>query len=98
MTTADRATRTHDPSSDPAHRPLVVHRSPAAPRSAVLFLHGGQADGTRPPPLLNLPALRMRPFRRAVARADGRAAGVDEREDHRPPVVELTGQRDGPTV
>ncbi len=69
MTTADRATRTHDPSSDPAHRPLVVHRSPAAPRSAVLFLHGGQADGTRPPPLLNLPALRMRPFQRAVARA-----------------------------
>jgi hypothetical protein len=39
--------------------------------AAVLLLHGGRETGLRPPPpgLLNLPALRMRPFARAVIRA-----------------------------
>ncbi|MEU8682763.1 alpha/beta fold hydrolase [Streptomyces sp. NPDC048611] len=51
------------------HRPLVVHRGPDTPRAAVLLLHGGRADGLGPPPRLNLPALRMRPFGSAVSRA-----------------------------
>ncbi|MFK0261769.1 alpha/beta hydrolase [Streptomyces angustmyceticus] len=50
------------------HRPLVVHRAPDAPRAAVLLLHGGRADGRTPPPRLNLPALRMRPFGSALSR------------------------------
>ncbi|MFI9065598.1 alpha/beta hydrolase [Streptomyces sp. NPDC053429] len=37
---------------------------PAA--GAVLVLHGGRADSLAPPPLLNLPGLRMRPFARAM--------------------------------
>ena len=41
----------------------------AAPRAAVLFLHGGRADGLEPPPPWNLPGARMRPFLWAVARA-----------------------------
>lgn len=53
------------------HRPLRIHRSPDAPRAAVLLLHGGRADGLEPPPRLNLPALRMRPFGTAVVRALG---------------------------
>uniref|UniRef100_A0AAU2JL67 Alpha/beta fold hydrolase n=1 Tax=Streptomyces sp. NBC_00049 TaxID=2903617 RepID=A0AAU2JL67_9ACTN len=48
---------------------LVVRTAPAVPVAAVLLLHGGRADGPEPPPLLNLPALRMRPFAAAVARA-----------------------------
>ncbi|MFD5395887.1 alpha/beta hydrolase [Streptomyces sp. NPDC127097] len=51
------------------HRPLVIHRGPDTPRAAVLLLHGGRADGLGPPPRLNLPALRMRPFGSAVSRA-----------------------------
>ncbi|MFG2827111.1 alpha/beta hydrolase [Streptomyces sp. NPDC048434] len=51
-----------------AHRPLVVHRHPDAPRAAVLLMHGGRADGRTPPPRLNLPALRMRPFGSALSR------------------------------
>ncbi|MCB5167329.1 alpha/beta fold hydrolase [Streptomyces bambusae] len=35
---------------------------------AVLVLHGGRADSLVPPPLLNLPALRMRPFASALRR------------------------------
>ncbi|WP_328911128.1 alpha/beta fold hydrolase [Streptomyces sp. NBC_00234] len=47
------------------------------PSAAVLLLHGGREAGTGPPPFgpLNLPAVRMRPFRRAVAKATG-PAGV----------------------
>ena len=41
----------------------------AAPRAAVLLLHGGRADGLEPPPPWNLPGVRMRPFARAIARA-----------------------------
>ncbi|MFJ6793761.1 alpha/beta fold hydrolase [Streptomyces sp. NPDC091268] len=39
---------------------------PAA--GVVLVLHGGRADSLAPPPLLNLPGLRMRPFVRALTR------------------------------
>ncbi|MFI0817146.1 alpha/beta hydrolase [Streptomyces sp. NPDC021098] len=53
------------------HRPLVVHTDPAGPRAAVVLLHGGRADGVAPPPPLNLPALRMRPFRSVLSRALG---------------------------
>ncbi|MGW6392599.1 alpha/beta fold hydrolase [Streptomyces sp. NPDC055103] len=48
---------------------LLVRSSPAVPTAAVLLLHGGRADGPEPPPALNLPALRMRPFVAAVTRA-----------------------------
>ncbi|MGW9174734.1 alpha/beta hydrolase [Streptomyces decoyicus] len=53
------------------HRPLVVHRRPESPRAAVLLMHGGRADGRTPPPRLNLPALRMRPFGSAISRPPG---------------------------
>lgn len=58
------------------HRALVLSRppGPAAP-GAVLLLHGGRADSLAPPPPLNLPGLRMRPFARAMDR-DARLAGV----------------------
>ncbi|MEV5970312.1 alpha/beta fold hydrolase [Streptomyces sp. NPDC051921] len=49
--------------------PLHVVRSPAAPGAAVLLLYGGRSEGLGPPPPINLPALRMRPFSRGVARA-----------------------------
>nr|WP_052852378.1 alpha/beta fold hydrolase [Streptomyces avicenniae] len=42
-----------------------------AAEGVVLFLHGGRADGLGPPPRWNLPALRMRPFARAVRTAAG---------------------------
>lgn len=44
---------------------------PRPPAAAVLVLHGGRESGLGPPPRgpLNLPALRMRPFARAVSRA-----------------------------
>ncbi|MEU8677539.1 alpha/beta hydrolase [Streptomyces sp. NPDC048560] len=47
------------------------------PSAAVLLLHGGREAGTGAPPLgpLNLPAVRMRPFRQAVTKAT-RPAGV----------------------
>ncbi|MFE6816512.1 alpha/beta fold hydrolase [Streptomyces sp. NPDC057677] len=48
---------------------FVVRSEPAVPTAAVLLLHGGRADGPGPPPALNLPALRMRPFAAAVSRA-----------------------------
>ncbi|MFJ2266587.1 alpha/beta fold hydrolase [Streptomyces sp. NPDC087849] len=49
------------------------------PFAAVLLLHGGVETGLGPPPPgpLNVPAMRMRPFARAVSRATGDgAAGV----------------------
>ncbi|MEU7072315.1 alpha/beta fold hydrolase [Streptomyces narbonensis] len=53
---------------------LDVLVAPAVPTSAVLLLHGGRSEGLKPPPLINLPALRMRPFaadlRRALAERD----------------------------
>ncbi|MFI0826554.1 alpha/beta hydrolase [Streptomyces roseolus] len=48
---------------------LLVRYGAEAPEAAVLLLHGGRADGLGAPPLLNLPALRMRPFAEAVRRA-----------------------------
>ncbi|WP_436842484.1 alpha/beta fold hydrolase [Streptomyces niveus] len=48
---------------------LVLDRSAARPRTAVLLLHGGRSEGLEPPPRLNLAAARMRPFTRAVLRA-----------------------------
>ncbi|MET9619496.1 MULTISPECIES: alpha/beta hydrolase [unclassified Streptomyces] len=50
-------------------RLLLPRARPARPAAAVLLLHGGRADGLEPPPPLNLPALRMRPFATAIARA-----------------------------
>ncbi|MFI8288079.1 alpha/beta fold hydrolase [Streptomyces sp. NPDC085614] len=50
-------------------RVLLPRARPARPAAAVLLLHGGRADGLEPPPPLNLPALRMRPFATAIARA-----------------------------
>ncbi|MEU9859403.1 alpha/beta hydrolase [Streptomyces sp. NPDC047971] len=49
--------------------PLVVRSAPAVPVAAVLLLHGGRSEGLEPPPAINLPALRMRPFAAAVSRA-----------------------------
>ncbi|MEU2503287.1 alpha/beta fold hydrolase [Streptomyces sp. NPDC007863] len=58
---------------------LLVRYGAEAPEAAVLLLHGGRADGLDAPPLLNLPALRMRPFAEAVRRAArGRAVLVAE--------------------
>ncbi|MFF0484616.1 alpha/beta hydrolase [Streptomyces sp. NPDC004435] len=48
---------------------LLVRYGAEAPAGAVLLLHGGRADGLEAPPLLNLPALRMRPFAGAMRRA-----------------------------
>ncbi|WP_328791631.1 MULTISPECIES: alpha/beta hydrolase [unclassified Streptomyces] len=50
-------------------RALVLRTSPEIPAAAVLLLHGGREEGPEPPPLVNLPALRMRPFAAAVVRA-----------------------------
>ncbi|MYY12342.1 alpha/beta fold hydrolase [Streptomyces sp. SID4919] len=48
---------------------LVIRRAPTEPRAAVLLLHGGREDALEPPPLMNLPALRMRPFASDLVRA-----------------------------
>lgn len=48
---------------------LVLDRTAARPRAAVLLLHGGRSEGEEPPPRLNLSLARMRPFTRAVLRA-----------------------------
>ncbi|MFJ9766291.1 alpha/beta fold hydrolase [Streptomyces erythrochromogenes] len=49
--------------------PARGHRLSQRATAAVLLLHGGRADALSPPPRLNLPALRMRPFAAAVTRA-----------------------------
>ncbi|RKE17189.1 serine aminopeptidase domain-containing protein [Streptomyces sp. TLI_171] len=63
-----------------AHRPLTWRVLPPSPDAAVLVLHGGREFGSAPPPALNLPGLRMRPFARAVERgaltAPGRSLAV----------------------
>ncbi|MFD7027273.1 alpha/beta fold hydrolase [Streptomyces sp. NPDC059917] len=48
--------------------PVFGHRLPREAKAAVLLLHGGRADGPGPPPRINLPALRMRPFATALLR------------------------------
>ncbi|MFE0735957.1 alpha/beta hydrolase [Streptomyces sp. NPDC058855] len=50
-------------------RPAQDLRPPRRVRAGVLILHGGRAEGPEAPPALDPPALRMRPFARAVARA-----------------------------
>ncbi|MFI6416114.1 alpha/beta hydrolase [Streptomyces sp. NPDC050842] len=57
---------------------LVVRSAPPVPVAAVLVLHGGRSEGLGPPPVVNLPALRMRPFAAAVTRALGRDVFVAE--------------------
>ncbi|MFG3193445.1 alpha/beta hydrolase [Streptomyces omiyaensis] len=67
------------PSRSAAPPELLVRYGAEAPAGAVLLLHGGRADGLEAPPLLNLPALRMRPFAGALRRAvRGRAVLVAE--------------------
>ncbi|MFF9011955.1 alpha/beta fold hydrolase [Streptomyces sp. NPDC014870] len=48
--------------------PLSVLSTPAVPGAAVLLLHGGRSEGLEPPPAINLPALRMRPFATGIRR------------------------------
>ncbi|MEU8548952.1 alpha/beta fold hydrolase [Streptomyces roseoverticillatus] len=48
---------------------LMPRWAPSEPVAAVLLLHGGRADAVAPPPRLNLPRRRMRPFGTAVIRA-----------------------------
>ncbi|MYW63588.1 alpha/beta fold hydrolase [Streptomyces sp. SID8379] len=48
---------------------LIPRRTPPGARAAVLFLHGGRADGRSPSRPWHLAALRMRPFVRSVAEA-----------------------------
>ncbi|MFJ2900437.1 hypothetical protein ACIO87_36905 [Streptomyces sp. NPDC087218] len=57
----------HGFSSARGHRALELPQPSFLPAAgAVLVLHGGRADSLVPPPLLNLPGLRMRPFVRAL--------------------------------
>ncbi|MEU0688320.1 alpha/beta fold hydrolase [Streptomyces uncialis] len=51
---------------------MVVRRAPTEPRAAVLLLHGGREDALEPPPMVNLPAVRMRPFASDLVRATSR--------------------------
>ncbi|MBT2526840.1 alpha/beta fold hydrolase [Streptomyces sp. ISL-99] len=55
-----------------AGRALRPRAVPPAPRGSVLLLHGGRSDALTPPPLLNLPSARMRPFGTAILRAAGK--------------------------
>ncbi|WP_442810132.1 alpha/beta hydrolase [Streptomyces sp. NBC_01197] len=48
---------------------LILTRPCTAPKAAVLLLHGGRADGLRPPPPWNLPEVRMRPIASRIAGA-----------------------------
>ncbi|QXE33418.1 MULTISPECIES: alpha/beta hydrolase [Streptomyces] len=48
---------------------LVLDRTSARPRAAVLVLHGGRSKSERPPGRINPPGVRMWPFSRAVLRA-----------------------------
>ncbi|MFC9681541.1 alpha/beta fold hydrolase [Streptomyces sp. NPDC056948] len=66
MTVHERETAPGAPGAPAA---LVPRRAPAAPRAAVLFLHGGRSEGRAPSRPWHLAALRMRPFVRAVAAA-----------------------------
>ncbi|MGW0750513.1 alpha/beta hydrolase [Streptomyces sp. NPDC002587] len=51
---------------------LVVRRFPPRARGAVLLLHGGRSQSLEPPPLLDLPAARMRLFAPPLLRAGRR--------------------------
>ena len=67
----ERGPLRHGGSPHADHRPLTVHTMPAVPQVGVVLLHGGRADSLDPQPPLNLPALRMRPFRTAIRRTLG---------------------------
>ncbi|MFD5144024.1 alpha/beta fold hydrolase [Streptomyces sp. NPDC058401] len=56
------------PATTAALIPVFRHRLPQEAAAAVLLLHGGRADALGPPPRLNLPGLRMRPFGAALLR------------------------------
>lgn len=57
-----------EPDRSSTFRALYVPETRHLPAAgAVLLLHGGRADSLAPPPALNLPALRMRAFARALA-------------------------------
>ncbi|MGW4675308.1 alpha/beta hydrolase [Streptomyces sp. NPDC004324] len=101
------------PETTPGHRPAgdrpalvpLRHRGPAS--AAVLFLHGGRADGLEPSRPWHVAALRMRPVARAVAAAvpDGgvflgkvryrhrgwNGSRADPVQDARRALAELTG-------
>ncbi|MGW7053525.1 alpha/beta hydrolase [Streptomyces sp. NPDC054887] len=51
------------------HHSLRLRVAPPASTGAVLLLHGGRSDALTPPPLLNLPSARMRPFGTAILKA-----------------------------
>ncbi|MFI5702843.1 alpha/beta fold hydrolase [Streptomyces xanthochromogenes] len=53
----------------PRHLARLLSGSDAAPEAVVLVLHGGRSQALTPPPRLNLPAARMRPFSAEIARA-----------------------------
>lgn len=61
-----RGVKDTDATTEPA---LRLDRYVTPPKAAVLLLHGGRADALEPPPALNLPGARMRPFARSLARA-----------------------------
>ncbi|WP_372442671.1 alpha/beta fold hydrolase [Streptomyces pactum] len=60
----------------PRHSALVLPATAAPPRAAVLLLHGGREHGLARPGEWNLPAVRMRPFEQAIARATRRTGVV----------------------
>ncbi|MFD9691717.1 alpha/beta hydrolase [Kitasatospora sp. NPDC059146] len=62
---------------------LRIHHRPAVPHAGVLLLPGGRADGLAPPRRVNLPALRMVLFARALRRALPRAVVASVRYRHR---------------
>ncbi|GHB26296.1 alpha/beta hydrolase [Streptomyces chryseus] len=51
------------------HNALRLRVAPPASKAAILLLHGGRSDALTPPPLLNLPSARMRPFGTAILKA-----------------------------
>ncbi|MFF2021489.1 alpha/beta hydrolase [Streptomyces sp. NPDC058171] len=57
----------------PALLPVHGHRPPQGATAAVLLLPGGREHSLKPPARLDPPALRMRPFTPAIARATARA-------------------------
>jgi alpha-beta hydrolase superfamily lysophospholipase len=63
--------------------PPVLRQRPEVPCAAVLLLHGGREAGLARPPLWNSPALRMRPFATAIARALPDAVVCRARYRHR---------------
>ncbi|MFF3349037.1 alpha/beta fold hydrolase [Streptomyces sp. NPDC002779] len=65
--------------------PLRLRTVPADPAAAVVLLHGGRADALTAPTRLDLPAVRMLPFARAITRRvlPGKLLIADVRYRHR---------------